>query len=129
MTAYHRPSGARIIFLLLFSAAWMFSAAKHASAQFALLNVGKINTGGSALGVALSGRYCYVANFQNGMRIYDVSDPSHPTYLSQVMPDGNVNAVAVKDNYCYLANGQMGLRIYDVSDPQNPTEVGHTNNG
>ena len=41
--------------------------------------VGRYDTGGSAFGVFISGSYAYVADSYTGLRIIDVSDPTHPS--------------------------------------------------
>jgi len=38
--------------------------------------------GGLALGVVVSNNYAYLANGYDGLRIYDVSDPTNPTMLA-----------------------------------------------
>jgi len=40
--------------------------------------VGYYDTPGSAQGVAVSGAYAYVADYDGGLRIISVSDPAHP---------------------------------------------------
>ena len=39
--------------------------------------------GGGAIRVAVSGGYAYVANYSDGLRIYNVSNPSNPVSVGQ----------------------------------------------
>lgn len=96
-------------------------------AQFAPVLVGSANDGTSASGLVLRGSYAYVANGSDGLRIYNVSNPTNPIGIGHVSNGGFAYAVTVANNYAYLANGSDGLRIYDVSNPTNPVNVGHTN--
>lgn len=105
----------------------------HSQAQLTLVNVGHTNNGSSAYRVAVSGNYAYLANYNDGLRIYDVSDPSNPINVghtnNSANPSASVQDVAVSGHHVFLANAADGLRIYDVSNPANPSNIGHTNNG
>ena len=92
------------------------------------------NCGGYAHGVAVSGKYAYLANDRDGLRIYDISAPSNPIHVGHLTNDSNVfqamsQDVAVSGQYAFLANMSDGLRIHDVSNPGNPINVGHENVG
>jgi hypothetical protein len=93
------------------------------------MNVGHINDGGDAFGIAVSGNYAFLANNDDGVRIYDISNPSAPVSIGHVNDGGRAFGVAVSSNYLYLANHEDGLRIYDVSTPSNPINIGHIYNG
>ena len=88
---------------------------------------GNYDTSGRAFAVALSGNYAYVADFNDGLDIIDISDPSSPTLTGDI---DSFHAspwtidVAVSGNYAYLGDGKAGLVIIDVSDPSSPTETG-----
>ena len=106
--------------------------AGNLSAQVTPIGIGHTatNYGGEAYSVALSGNYAYVANYGDGLRTYDVSDPTQPVCVGHSVTNygGSADGVAVAGSYAYLANYNDGLRIYDVSNPASPLEVGHTNN-
>ena len=78
------------------------------------MNVGHINNGASASGVAVSGHFACLANFADGLRVYDVSDPANPTNVAHSTVGGDARAfdLAMAGNYIYLADGLDGLRIY-----------------
>jgi len=42
---------------------------------------------------------CYLANGYDGLRIYDVSDPTNPTNVGHINNGGYAEIVAVSGNY------------------------------
>src|SRR5690242_13973262 len=73
--------------------------------QFSLLSVGQINNGGNASGLAVSGHFVYLANLQDGLRIYDVTDPHNPVNIFHTNnADGDAADVFVSGQYAYLAD-------------------------
>lgn len=66
---------------------------------------------------------------EGGFRIFDISDPHNPRFLSHTKTGGmGVHRFDVDENYAYLSTEMDGfngniLVIYDLSDPMNPTEV------
>jgi hypothetical protein len=75
----------------------------------------------------MGARYAFLANYNDGLRIYDVSNPANPKRLAHVNDGGTALDATVSGNYVYLANDYDGLRIYDFSDPANPICVGRAN--
>jgi parallel beta-helix repeat protein len=74
--------------------------------------------------VAVSGNLAYVAAGGAGLRIVDVSNPSHPTEIGAWDSRGYAEGVAVAGNVAFLADGPYGLRLVDVSNPAQPNEIG-----
>jgi hypothetical protein len=70
-----------------------------------------------------------LANYNDGLRICDVADPSNPTNVGHSYNGGYASQVTVAGNYAYVTGSGIGLQIYDVSNPANPIMVGQTNNG
>ncbi|MCH7826676.1 MAG: hypothetical protein IIC75_01670, partial [Bacteroidetes bacterium] len=70
--------------------------------------------------------YAYVADWENGLHIIDISDPFNPTEIGFFETEANqVVAVAVGGNYAYVVGLLAhGLQIIDISDPSNPTVTG-----
>ena len=69
-------------------------------------------TGEDYQSVALEGFYAYVADWNKGLRIIDVSDSSSPYEVGYYDPPGGVGrGVAVHLGYVYLANDEYGLFI------------------
>jgi hypothetical protein len=96
-------------------------------------------TGGSALRVALSGKYAYVvaagSTVSGDLQVLDISNPNLPQRVG--VYDG-VNAssdVVVCGHYAYVSGRwsegvlrKSGLRVLDVSDPSKPRVVGRYTN-
>ncbi len=114
-------------------AVWCILAPK-ANCQVLLTNVDHLNLGGSAQSVAIFSNFLYLANYDDGFRIFDISTPASPMILGHTNDNSSVGVatgVAVSGNLAYLANGSDGLRIYDVSNPNSPVNIGYvtdTNN-
>jgi hypothetical protein len=79
-----------------------------------------------AYGVTVVGGYVYVADGENGLYIYDVSDPTNPVQMGHV-DTYFADDVAVAGAYAYVADETAGLRIIDVSNPAYPFEVASYN--
>jgi len=79
---------------------------------------------GSTWTVAVVGDHAY---FGSGaaLRIADVSDPSSPRIIGDVMLPGLVRGVAASEEYAYIAaDANAGLRVIDVRTPWDAVEVG-----
>ncbi len=50
-----------------------------------------------------------------GVIVYDIADPTRPTYLGSYASDGNGGYVFVKDQYAFVGEGSVA-RIYDLTD-------------
>jgi len=96
------------------------------NASMVLELFGQIVTPGSALGVAVSGNYAYVADYHNGMQVYDVADPTNPVQIGHIDIVGDVTDVCVQGDYAYVSvsNTSGSLEIINISDPYNPFTEG-----
>lgn len=79
----------------------------------------------SANDIAVRDDYAYMGN--NGFRVFDVSDKSHPVQVGYNETDGAL--VKLHGNYAVLCPKSMGssnrINIMDVSDPENPEKLAH----
>ena len=57
-----------------------------------------------------------------GVIVYDIADPSAPTWSGEVTSEGNGGYVFVHEDYAYVGESSFAA-IYDVSDIENITEV------
>jgi len=80
------------------------------------------------------GSYAYLAVGLDGLLIFDVNDPTHPTLRGSfpipIAPDpdlGVAKHIQVVDKLAYLAAGINSLQIIDVTDPTSPTLRGYVN--
>jgi hypothetical protein len=74
-------------------------------------------------GVAVQGRYAYVACEQLGIASWLV-DTVPPVQEGSLDSPSNARGIAVQGSYVYVADGRDGLVIADVSDPANIRRVG-----
>ncbi len=85
--------------------------------------VGTYNSSDHAWDVSVSNGYAYMAGYDTGLAIIDVSDPSSPSLLGQYYTSQAFD-VQVIGQYAYVADGTSGLRIIDVSSPASPALTG-----
>ncbi len=72
------------------------------------------------------GNYAYVADWDSGLQIIDISNPVAPTLKGKY--DTSLSyGVQVVGNYAYVADGGLGLQIIDISNPAAPTLKGNYN--
>jgi len=79
---------------------------------------------GNVKDISLSGDLVYIAAFERGLNVVDVSDPSRPEVVSSYETGHTVTGVWVSKGYAYVAYGSGGLRILDISVPSEPRQVG-----
>ncbi len=75
---------------------------------------------GMAFGSTISGNYLYVALWNNGLGIYDLTDPANPSLVGHINPSGYINDVCVSGNYAYLIDQNGRLIVIDISAPSSP---------
>jgi hypothetical protein len=82
----------------------------------------------SATGIETQGNFLYAGVMDEGMRIYDISNPASPTETGRVVAPGYQNDVAVDGKTALIANDPPdavpGFEIVDISDPAKPKIVG-----
>ena len=93
---------------------------------------GTSTSNGQARDVALSadGNTLFVADYNAGLRILDVTNPSDPVQLGVIdTAAGTARGIAISsDNKTvYLANAQTGLQLVDVSNLSSPSLLGSYN--
>jgi hypothetical protein len=76
-----------------------------------LVRLGGLSRPGLNDGVAVSGNYAFLGNFNEGLDILDVIDPGNCRRIVQVGISGDAYDVAPLGKYMLLADGQPGLRI------------------
>ncbi len=70
--------------------------------------------------VDIQGTIAWIANDVDVVA-YDISDPSNPQHVGQIMSDAQ--DLAFRGNYGYFPTGRDGVDIVDVSDPASPVRV------
>jgi hypothetical protein len=82
------------------------------------------DTPDNARKVYISGNYAYVADFNSGLQIINVSNPAAPIRVGSYNTAGIAYEVRVSGNYAYVADWTNGLVIINVSNPAAPTLAG-----
>src|SRR5260221_6445227 len=95
----------RMVSVLIMAVAMHLVSSRQAFAQINPVSVGNGTNipGGHALGVVVSNNYAYVANGFDGLRIYDVSDPTNPINVSHINNGGYVGNLSVLPHLCTLS--------------------------
>jgi hypothetical protein len=76
-------------------------------------------------GIAIRGSYLYMNGGADGMRIMNVSDPSHPVNVGETKWSLS-GGLAVSKNFAFGVAKEF-LRIYDLSLPSNPIHAADLN--
>jgi hypothetical protein len=81
---------------------------------------------GFAMKLHLDGTTLYVADLSGGVRIYDLTVPEAPVFLTEVPTDPNCQDLAIADAVLHAVNSNntgAGLTLTDVSDPAAPVPL------
>ncbi|MFB1481976.1 LVIVD repeat-containing protein [Corallococcus sp. RDP092CA] len=78
---------------------------------------------GAANGVSVAGDYAYVIAGSEGLFVFNVSDPAHPTLVSeQKLPSETYTSTLISGTTLYLGTYATGIRICDLAaNPAVPT--------
>jgi len=76
--------------------------------------VNTIDTGKYTRSACIQGNYLYVGTEANGLKIFDIHDPVHPSLLFTVPINNTVYQVVVQGNKAYVANGIDGISIVEL---------------
>jgi hypothetical protein len=83
---------------------------------------GSTGKAGSMARFAIEGDYLYTVN-RDAMRIFDISEPSHPYPVSKVHVPFDVETLFSYKHYLYVG-GESGMYIYDANISTQPTQIG-----
>jgi hypothetical protein len=80
---------------------------------------------GSARDVFVAAGYAYVAAHEEGLYIYDISNPQLPTKVAERKPvEGEAwKQVVVRNQTLYIASSTRGVIVYELSDPKSPNSA------
>ncbi len=88
---------------------------------------GALDTPGTAYDVVLAGDLAYIADYDNGLRIVSLADPTAPVEVGAYDSPGYTTDIWLHPPYAFLSDGagsNGGVRIVDVSNPAAPTSSG-----
>lgn len=91
------------------------------------VQVGSIDTSGTARDIAIVGEIAYIADDNAGLQIIDVSDQSTPVLLATYDTPNNSYGIFATGQTAYIADGGSGLQIVDAGTPSSPNFVGSYN--
>jgi hypothetical protein len=86
--------------------------------------LGTFDTPGTACDVVLAGDLAYIADYDLGLRIVNLADPTAPVAVGAYDSPGYTTDIWLHPPYAFLSDGagsNGGVRIVDVSDPSSPT--------
>lgn len=83
-----------------------------------------LNLGGHFRPIFL-GSLAYVPNWDDGLWVIDMADPTLPVIVNQIATPGRLRAIAVLNSYAYAVSTtpDTGIMTFDISDPRNPIVI------
>lgn len=81
------------------------------------------NSGFSQRRMRVVGTTAYFCDRENGLKIYDVSDPTKMTLVSTSDTPGSAFGVAVSGSFAFVTYQRNGILVLNISNPSNPTLV------
>ena len=85
--------------------------------------IGRYQTTGPALDIALAGEIGYIANGANGLTLIDLSDPAHPFWLGSHQKLGRIIKVAAEGTMAAAVNDEGVIYLIDASNRLEPTVI------
>lgn len=99
----------------------------------ALVSAGQCNLGKSLDGIVVDGNYAYAVGQNNGLQVFDVSNPHNPHEIGQYnYAEGSsihASECYVDGQYLYITDWYAGLLVCDISTPSSPRLAGRYQNG
>jgi hypothetical protein len=97
--------------------------------QIKLYNTSSYNPAGFAMGVAVSGKYAFAADYEFGLKVLSLTDSGTADLIAQVQTvysrdDLGPVAIGVSGNYAFMPIWNGPLIIFDISSPTEPAIAG-----
>ncbi len=89
--------------------------------------VGKWATVGECLCVADTGNYMLVSDFDDSLKMFDISNPASPAEVDKIATAVWITNILISGHYAYAADAVDSIHVYDISDPTGIAEVGSVN--
>ena len=64
--------------------------------------------------------HAYVCDFDNGIRVVDITNPAQPNEVTLVQLNSGVADILFDGNFAYVANRGAGLQVLDITTPSAP---------
>jgi hypothetical protein len=90
-----------------------------------LVSTVEVVSGSTCEGIATSGTYAYIAAGRGGLKIYDITAPALPVFVSEVTTLDYCESVIVSQPYVFIAANTTTdysgkSYVYDISTPKTP---------
>ena len=82
-----------------------------------------IQSNSAAYGLHLEEDLAFVAAYEHGLQIFDISKPDSPALVGSLETPGHAWDVWVNGRFAYIADFHEGLTVVDVSSPSAPRYV------
>ena len=96
----------------------------HKQHMEAAQRLGCVETGHAEVDVQVVGLRAYVADFNFGLRIFDITNPTNAILIGSHHTTGYARGIAVSNGIAYVATSGTGVEILDVSSPANIALLG-----
>jgi hypothetical protein len=106
------------------TALWDTEKGEISLAPFRPFKVGAYDTDGSSYKVAVSGNHVYVADYDAGVVVVDITNVAKPVFAGEYpMPQKKTYDLVVDGDWLYVVNG-AGLVILNIQNPTEPVLSG-----
>lgn len=68
----------------------------------------------------------YSIDIEKRLKVYDISEPEKPNYLTEINSPGTLDDFIYKDEKIYIADGDSGLVVYDLKNKKKPELLSST---
>jgi len=87
--------------------------------------IGKFNTAGKAIHIALSGGYAYISEGTDGIEVVNIQDPTDPsiTSIGTAFNSRDARSIMFRGSYAFIADGPAGMKVFDMESPAQPRLV------
>ncbi|HAD82200.1 MAG: hypothetical protein A2509_00670 [Candidatus Edwardsbacteria bacterium RIFOXYD12_FULL_50_11] len=94
------------------------------------VKIGEVATDGYMIHqIVINNGHAYLACYDKGLWIADISDPHKPTITGNCPLPGLAVDLAISGGFAYVAGDTTGLFVVDISDPVAPALAGSYNDG
>jgi hypothetical protein len=74
--------------------------------------------------ISVNGSNAYIVTNDQGMKVFDISNPQNPTLLTSFSLDSSwASSINISGNYAYVGTADDGLKVIDISNPESPSMV------
>ena len=90
------------------------------------LELANIPTNGICNNLAVKDDYAFISDSEDGVLVYDISDPVNPIFKDSINPAGTVRTICpYNSEYFFATEEDFGLDIIDYSNPENLSIANH----